>query len=108
MGEKIRIAVASSDGKTVNMHFGDASHFLIFEVEGIHVNFIELREKEKKPIQEHSDRWMQSLNIIKDCKVILCSRMGQEPASMLEEEGIIPLQCSGTIADAIKYYLKGK
>lgn len=106
MGENIRIAVASSDGKTVNMHFGDASHFLIFEVEGNQVNFVELMEKEKKPLQEHSDRWMQSLDIITDCKAILCSRMGQEPASKLEEEGISPAQFSGTIVDAIKYYLK--
>lgn len=105
MGEKIRIAIASSDGKNVDLHFGDASHFLIFQVEGNKVNFVELREKENKPLQEHSDRWMQSLNMIKDCKAILCSKMGQEPAFKLKEVGITPVQFTGTILEAIKFYL---
>lgn len=105
MGEKIRIAIASSDGKNVDLHFGYASHFLIFEVEENKVNFMELREKENKPLQEHSDRWIQSLNMIKDCKAILCSRIGNEPASKLGEMGITPVQFTGTIPEAIKFYL---
>ncbi len=105
MVENIRIAIASSDGKNVDLHFGDASHFFIFEVEGNQVNFVELREKEKKPLQEHSDRWMQSLEIIKDCKAILCSKMGQEPAYKLKEVGITPVQFTGTIREVIKFYL---
>jgi len=105
MCENIRIAVASSDGKNVDLHFGDASHFLIFEVKGNQINFMELREKENKPLQEQSDRWMQSLEMIKDCKAILCSKMGQEPVSKLEEMTITPVQFTGTILEVIKFYL---
>ena len=31
--EKYKVAVASSDGKTVDTHFGHAQSFLIFEVD---------------------------------------------------------------------------
>jgi len=34
------IAVASSDGKVVNQHFGKATNFLIFEVEGDNFKYI--------------------------------------------------------------------
>ncbi len=71
----MKIAVASSNGKKVNLHFADASHYLIFGVDGKKVNFLELREKPIKPIKDHSDRWMQSLDIISDCQVILCSKL---------------------------------
>ena len=74
-------------------------------MEGNQVNFMELRKKEKKPLQEHSDRWMQSLEMIKDCKVILCSKMGREPYSKLEEMSITPVQFTGTIREVIKFYL---
>ncbi len=33
MGDKYKVAVATSDGKTVDTHFGHAQSFLIFEVD---------------------------------------------------------------------------
>ena len=32
----VRVAVASSDGKYINQHFGHAHQFLIFDVQGEH------------------------------------------------------------------------
>ena len=40
----LRVAVASSDGKTVNEHFGQASRFLIFDIK---YDLIELIEERK-------------------------------------------------------------
>ncbi|MBP2045245.1 NifB/NifX family molybdenum-iron cluster-binding protein [Methanobacterium aggregans] len=41
----IRVAVASSDGKYVNQHFGHAGQFLIFDVDRSgNYEFLELRE----------------------------------------------------------------
>jgi predicted Fe-Mo cluster-binding NifX family protein len=34
----------SSDGKVINKHFENASHFLIFEVNGGEIQFIEIIE----------------------------------------------------------------
>jgi len=104
----MKIAVASNNGKTVNLHFGDASHCLIFEVDGNQVNFVELREKPRKPIKDHSDRWIQSLELISDCQVVLCSRIGPEPKESLKTKGIESVESQKAVTDAIKDYLSNK
>lgn len=101
----MKIAVASNNGKTVNLHFGDASYVLIFEVDGNQVSFVELREKPKKPIKDHSDRWIQSLKLIEDCQVVLCSRIGPEPKEALQNKGIDAVESQKEVTDAIKDYL---
>lgn len=101
----MKIAVASNNGKTVNLHFGDASHCLIFEADGNQVKFVELREKPRKPIKDHSDRWMQSLELISDCQVVLCSRIGPEPKEALNSRRIEAIESQKEVRDAIKDYL---
>lgn len=101
----MKIAVASNNGKTVNLHFGDASCCLIFEVDGNQVNFVELREKPIKPIKDHSDRWMQSLELVGDCQVVLCSRIGPEPKEALKNKGIEAIESQKEVTEAIKDYL---
>lgn len=101
----MKIAVASNNGKIVNLHFGDASHCIIFEVDGNQVNFVELREKPRKPIKDHSDRWVQSLELISDCKVVLCSRIGPEPKEALQNKGIEAIESQKEVVEAIKDYL---
>ncbi|MCR5761905.1 MAG: hypothetical protein K6G00_00810 [Treponema sp.] len=45
MGEKYKVAVASSDGKTVDSHFGHAQSFLIFEVDEESGSFEDVEER---------------------------------------------------------------
>ncbi|CDG64250.1 hypothetical protein MBMB1_0131 [Methanobacterium sp. MB1] len=102
----MKIAVASSDGKTVNQHFGQACHFLIFQIGKKGLEFIELREKSKKPVYDHEYRWKRGLDVIKDCKVIFCRRIGEEPRKELEELGIEVVESKKeTIPCAITQYL---
>lgn len=101
----LRIAIASSDGKNVNMHLGSATHFLIFQKEGNKVDFIELRKKAKKQLKEHSDKWMQALELMGDVNVVICSKLGPEPLQELEKRGIIVIQSEGNINEVLKKYL---
>ncbi len=41
---KWKAAVASSDGKVINQHFGRAKEFLIFEITNQEFQFLELRQ----------------------------------------------------------------
>ena len=43
-----KIAVASSDGQTVNQHFGSASFLKIYAVEGLDYQFLEDRRVESE------------------------------------------------------------
>jgi nitrogen fixation protein NifX len=102
----MKIAVASSDGETVDQHFGQASHFLIFQMGKGGLKFLELREKSKKPIYDHEYRWKRGLDILKDCRVVFCRRIGDEPRQKLNEIGIDVVESKKeTISDAITGYL---
>ncbi|MCC7560601.1 MAG: nitrogen fixation protein [Methanobacterium sp.] len=102
----MKIAVASSDGKTVDQHFGQAWHFLIFQIGKEGLEFIELRKKSKKPVYDHEYRWKRGLDILRDCKVIFCRRIGDEPRKELNKLGIEVVESKKeTIPDAITQYL---
>jgi predicted Fe-Mo cluster-binding NifX family protein len=102
----MKIAVASSDGKTVDQHFGQACHFLIFQMGKEGLKFLELREKSKKPAYDHEYRWKRSLDILKDCKVIFCRRIGDEPRQELQKLGIEVVESKKeTIPIAVTHYL---
>jgi nitrogen fixation protein NifX len=102
----MKIAVASSDGKTVDQHFGQACHFLIFQIGKEGLEFIEMREKSKKPVYDHEYRWKRGLDILKDCKVIFCRRIGEEPRNELKDLGIEVVESKKeTIPLAVTQYL---
>jgi nitrogen fixation protein NifX len=102
----MKIAVASSDGKTVDQHFGQACHFLIFQMGNGGLEFLELREKSKKPIYDHEDRWKRGFDILKDCRVVFCRRIGDEPRQKLQEIGIEVVESKKEpISNAITDYL---
>ena len=87
---KLKVAVASSDGKVVNRHFGHTKQFLIFELsEGV-FNFLESRENVPTC---HAGRHALSdlattAEIIKDCAYVVASRIGSGAASLLLDRGI--------------------
>lgn len=99
--ESIKLAIASSNGKNVDMHLGKASHFLIFQNTGNNVTCLELREKPLKPQKEHSDKWMQALEVMGDVDILICSKIGPEPRHELEKRGIRVLESQESINDAI-------
>lgn len=99
---ELRVAVTSTNGKDIDLHFGDAKSFLIFEVKDGSSEFLEIREKTDLPIENHTDRWIESLEILKDCKAVICSKIGKEPSIELRKSGIRPIQLDISVKDALK------
>ena len=101
----LKVAVASSDGKFINQHFGMASQFLIFKLnsDGSH-KFLELREnKPACSVEGHSDLSMEnSVKLISDCQVVLASQIGPGAIDILLENGIEPYIAPTFIEDALK------
>lgn len=100
-----KVAVANSDGKFVNQHFGRASQFLIFEVkDNGDYEFIALR-KNVPPCnsgESHDDLLTKTLDLISDCRAVLVSRVGPGAAEALVLRGIQPYVIPNFIADALK------
>jgi len=100
-----KVAVASSDGKFVNQHFGRASQFLIFEIKDDGgYEFLTLR-KNIPPCnsgESHDDLLNKTLDLISDCRAVLVSRVGTGAAEALVLRGIQPYVIPNFIEDVLK------
>lgn len=86
-----KIAVASSDGKVVNQHFGRSRQFIIFEIsDSGEWDFREIRSTSPAcTAGEHSDSSLDRLiKEISDCSVVVVSQIGYGAEQALQNMGI--------------------
>lgn len=98
------IAVASSDGKVVNQHFGHSRQFLIFEVrDKSSWEFKELRNTQPACSENrHSEASMQeAVEALSDCCAVLASQIGYGAVQALNLKGIRAFVVRDIIADAL-------
>lgn len=107
-----RIAVASTDGKTINEHFGKASSFLIYETGKEGYTFIEKRSVTPLNCEsEHTEESLASnIEALKDCKAVVTVKIGGPVKRAFEINGISIFEKSDTIDNALTklaaYYTK--
>jgi predicted Fe-Mo cluster-binding NifX family protein len=109
-----KIAVASSDGKVVNQHFGRATKFLIFEIEAGEFKFLELLDA--KPFCNHGEhddnKLSNAVDALKGCRAVLVSQIGNGAAQALSSKGIAVFDIHTFIDDALRklinYYDKNE
>ncbi len=97
----MKIAVASTNGKKVDLHFADADQFMIYEIRDKEGKFREMREKTSLHLDNHTERWIASLDLINDCKAVLCIKIGKEPTIELRKLGIKPIELDYAVEDAL-------
>ncbi|MCK9151904.1 NifB/NifX family molybdenum-iron cluster-binding protein [Methanobacterium alcaliphilum] len=100
----MKIALASSNNKDVDLHFGKAYRFLIYEFDGDKTNFIETREVSIDPNQQH--QWQKSLAAIKDCDVVICVQVGMNGKFGIEKAGLKLVEDRGSVENVLKRYVK--
>ena len=91
----VLMAVATSGGGLINQHFGHATEFLVYEASAKGVRFISHRKVDQYCIGgdtcgEKESALSGSIRALKGCEAVLCSKIGFEPWSLLEEAGIQP------------------
>lgn len=105
-----RIAIASTDGKVINQHFGKADNFLIVEVNDKKFEFIENRKCE--PICKEYEHDENALNMVaellKDCRAVFVSKIGKGAAIILNEQGIRTFESPYFIEDVLKRIVSKK
>lgn len=105
----LKIAVATSDGVNIDVHFGQAKSFHLFEVaEDGTYHLIEHRRLTSRepgdPIPLHAvDATIEQLS---DVDVVLSNRIGPGPTHSLEAEGIRTSALSGPVDKALTAYGK--
>ncbi len=89
------MAVATSGGGLINQHFGHATEFLVYEASPNGVRFIGHRKVDQYCIGndtcgEKESALSGSIKALNGCEAVLCSKIGFEPWSQLEEAGVTP------------------
>jgi predicted Fe-Mo cluster-binding NifX family protein len=101
----MRIAIASSDGKNVDLHFGKARSICIFDFDEGSNNkrFVEKRTVEFESDEKH--QWMKTLDVIRDCGVVICVQAGFKPKFGLDEAGIKLVEDEGSVDEVLSRYI---
>ncbi len=102
-----RIAVASTDGKYVNEHFGRARQFLIFDLNQAGYQFLELRKNEPSCRSEQTDevKHLPTIDLLADCKGVLVARIGPGAEAVLNQKRIKVYVIPDFIDEALKQLL---
>jgi Uncharacterized conserved protein len=85
----LKVAIASSNGKYIDLHFGQAPDFLIFEIkENGDSEFIGVRKNippsdDPNLLENHDQALAKSVDLISDCDVVLASQIGPSASQAL-------------------------
>lgn len=100
------VAVATHEGLLVNMHLGEARSLYIFRKTPNGFHYVEER---KTPESGGGDfRWINLANMLKDCRSILVSGVGENPANILHHSGIRVIQMTGLVDDGLEAVFNDK
>lgn len=106
----VKIAVASSDGLTVNEHFGKARSFRIYRLHDTGHEFVELRES--IPVcsgHAHDDGALaKTTQALSDCRGVVAARIGAGAIDALLMYRIMAFTLPGSIDEAIEALIRGK
>ena len=121
-----KIAVASSDGKTVNQHLGNASVLKIYTAEGLDFQFSEDRKVELEKSEGKAECQSgcssgngsgcsgggnpQSVDIVADCRAVVAAKIGKNARRQLELRAISAFDIEIPVEEALSkitsYYHK--
>ncbi|MDR2032219.1 MAG: dinitrogenase iron-molybdenum cofactor biosynthesis protein [Azoarcus sp.] len=89
----LKVAVATQNGQGIDLHFGHADTFSIYELRSDGAQFIETRAVEKycQDSDGHEDRRALIVRVLADCKALFVARAGDGPKEKLAAVGIEPV-----------------
>ena len=100
-----KIAVASTDGKVVNEHFGRCRAYLVFRVDDEQKTFQFESIRNIDPPCKEGEHEMQQFDLVlqalSDCRAVLTCRIGAVAERYITECGLRALEYGGFIEDAL-------
>ncbi len=104
-GKRMRFAVATKSGAIVDMHFGHASEFYIYESDASDTRFVEKRKVGKycngPECTGKEDKWEPIIRAVADCVAVLAMRIGPTPEKRLKEKGIDAIMTYDRVETAV-------
>ncbi|QIB67967.1 hypothetical protein Ami103574_00980 [Aminipila butyrica] len=99
-----KIAIASTDGKVVNEHFGRAQHFHIFEIGKGGYRHLESRTVSACcHSQGHNHEAFDKVaKALRDCRAIIVAKIGEGASTYLESKGFLVFEAPYLIDGVMK------
>jgi predicted Fe-Mo cluster-binding NifX family protein len=98
-----RIALASTDGKIINQHFGHAENFHIVDLSESSFSFVESRPTAPacQESSHHDSGFAAILTLLSDCDAVLVSRIGEGAAQYMSRGGLRVFEAPGIIEEVL-------
>jgi nitrogen fixation protein NifB len=103
--DESKVAVATSDGKTVNSGFGNASEFRIYATDGNTVRFLRtvpIDRSETVAGQDHRHHIESIVRQIGECGTVVVEEIGPMPSKILAGLGIKVIITGGDVNEAVR------
>ncbi len=84
----LRIAVATREGQRVDLHFGHADIFSVYDVDARGPRLVETRLVAEHALNEEEDKRDTIYRMIADCRILLVAKIGAAPQEALAAIGI--------------------
>ncbi|MCL9759158.1 nitrogenase cofactor biosynthesis protein NifB [Frankia sp. AiPa1] len=104
--ETVLVAVATKGNGVVNMHFGHAGEFWIYEAAPGWARLVQTRDVQRyctgpSECDETETTLDRTVAMLADCAAVLCSKIGPGPKVALEAAGIEPVEIYDLIDKAV-------
>lgn len=103
-----KVAVATKDGLSVNLHFGHAKEFWIYQCDGDAIKLLERREVDHYCHGQHGDQsaMQKILKTINDCEAVFVAKVGDGPTAKLAKIGVVAVDefAYEAVEDSLQQY----
>lgn len=108
IAKPIKIAVASKYGKLVDLHFGHATEFRIYQGENNTFELLETRQVDKycagmQECDTEEERREVIVESLKDCAAVLTMRIGHSAKERLRRKGIQSIEFCDSVENGLRY-----
>ena len=102
-----KIAIASSDGKNIDLHFAQSYQYYIYEIRDNDYVLLEVR-KIRAGFTHDENEFDRILTSLKDCIAIVVSRVGYGAVRYITQSGKRIFEAPYPIAAVLKKFLQKK
>ena len=106
-----RLAVATSDGFTVNEHFGHAKFFRVYDINQSGYDFIEVRDAVaacQHRLGHDTTRFDKIIELLSDCDALLVQKIGEGAAAYRIAKTVRVFEVSGSIDAVLEEFIADK
>lgn len=104
--QPLKIAVTTKYGKLVDLHFGHAVEFCIYQGQGKNFILVEKRKVEnycEGPACDEEERKEAVVDALKDCNAVLTMRIGFNAKERLKKKGIDSVEFCDSVENGLVY-----